>query len=82
MAPKKRAQYLDLEEPKLYLKYWAPFLGAILGVKLWHHFWVHFSTPLWGTEHGAKFAKVFAPKAAWQIFFQQTCITKCICSHC
>ena len=28
------------------------------------------------------FAKKFAAKAAWQIFFKQTCITKCICSHC
>ena len=53
--------------PKLYLKYWVfwvPFLDPILGIKFWHHFWVHFSTSILGSKNGAKFAKVFAIKAA------------------
>ena len=38
---------------------------------------------IWGSKHGAKFAKKFAAKAHLQSkFFHQTCITKCICSHC
>ena len=44
--------------------FWVPFLDPILGVKFWHHFWVHFSTSILGSKNGAKFAKVFAVKAA------------------
>ena len=43
---------------------WVPFLDPILGIKFWHHFWVHFSTSILGSKNGAKFAKVFAVKAA------------------
>ena len=87
MAPKKGATYFDLEEIKALSK----TLGPLFGCHFWTPFWGSnsgtifgsiFQPPFWGTKHGAKFAKVFAPKAAWQIFFQQTCITKWICSHC
>ena len=44
--------------------FWVPFLDPILGVKFWHHFWVHFSTSILGSKNGAKFAKIFAVKAA------------------
>ena len=44
--------------------FWVPFLDPILGVKFWHHFWVHFSTSILGSKNGANFAKVFAVKAA------------------
>ena len=43
--------------------FWVPFFDPILGVKFWHHFWVHFISIL-GSKNGAKFAKVFAVKAA------------------
>ena len=65
----------DLKKSKLYSKYWISLLGAIFGsilrIKFWHYFWVHFSTSIWRSKNGAKFAKVFAVKAAKQNFFQQ-----------
>ena len=44
--------------------FWMPFLDSILEVKFWHHFWVHFSTSILESKNSAKFAKVFAVKAA------------------
>ena len=74
MAPKRVAQYSfgykkDLQEIKalfkiLGLPFGCHFLDPILGVKFWHHFWVHFSTSILGSKNGANFAKVFAVKAA------------------
>ena len=76
MAPKRGALIFfwfikkkDLQEIKalfkiLDLPFWVPFLDPILGIKFWHHFWVHFSTSILGSKNGAKFAKVFAVKAA------------------
>ena len=55
---------VDLFEIKNMATFWVPFLDPILGVKFWHHFWVHFSAPILGSKNGAKFAKVFAVKAA------------------
>ena len=44
--------------------FWVPFLDSILGIKFWHHFWVHLSTSILGSKNSATFAKVFAVKAA------------------
>ena len=59
---------VDLFQVKTYgthgCHFWVPFLDTILGAKFWRHFWVHFSTPILGSKNGAKFAKVFAVKAA------------------
>ena len=45
--------------------FWVPFLDPILGIKFWHHFWVHFSNLHFGVEKWCKICKkVFAVKAA------------------
>ena len=72
--------------------FWVPFLDPILGAIFGPPFWGSnsgtifgsiFQPPFWGPKHGAKFAKIFAAKAHLHSnFFQQTCITKCMCSHC
>ena len=68
------------------------FLHPILGCHFWTPFWGSnsgtifgsiFQPPFWGPEHGAKFA--FFCCQSFHLhsnFFQQACITKCICSHC
>ena len=92
----KEAQYLDQKEIKLYL-HLNPFLGAIfaphfgasfldpiLVVKFWHHFWVHFSAPILGSRTWCNICNFFCCQSfhLHSNFFQQACITKCICSHC
>ena len=72
--------------------FWVPFLDPILGAIFGPPFWGSnsgtifgsiFQPPFWGPKHGAKFAKIFAAKAHLHSnFFQQTCIAKCMCSHC
>ena len=75
MAPKRGAQYSFgrkkiYKKSKLYLKYWVSLLGAIFGPHFRGSnsgtiFWdLHFSTSILGSKNGAKFAKVFAVKAA------------------
>ena len=96
MAPKRRPNILIKKKSKLYLHlnpflgaifaphFGVPFLDPILGVKFWHHFWVHFSTPILGSRTWCKICNFFCCQSfhLHSNFFQQACITKCICSHC
>ena len=95
MAPKRGPNILIKKKSKLYLHlnpffgcnfctpFWGAIFGPILVVKFWHHFWVHFSTPILGSKTWCKICNFFAAKAHLHSnFFQQACITKCICSHC
>ena len=61
-----------------------PFLDPILGVRFWHHFGVHFSTPILGSRTWCKICNFLCCQSfhLHSNFFQQACITKCICSHC
>ena len=86
MAPKKIVKMkiklwflLDQDiGPPFGCHFWTP----ILVVKFWHHFWVHFSTPILGSKTWCKIWKNLLPKLICiAILFQQTCITKCMCSH-
>ena len=56
------------KKSKLYLKYWVSLLGAIFGPhfggQILAPFLGPFSTSILGSKDGAKFAKVFAVKAA------------------
>ena len=71
--PKERSNILNqaliscrsfLNQKNIGSPFWVPFLDSILGIKFWHHFWVHLSTSILESKNSATFAKVFAVKAA------------------
>ena len=63
--------------------FWVPFFDPILGGSNSGAIFGSIFQPHFGVQNMVQnLQKNFAAKAAWQTFFQQTCITKCICSHC
>ena len=95
MAPKMGSKNGTQKIVKMKIKLWflldqdiGPLLGAIFGPPFWWSnsgtiFGSIFQPPFWGPKHGAKFGKNLLPKLICiAILVQQTCITKCMCSHC
>ena len=98
MAPKRGPNILIKKESKLYLHFnfnnffgchfWTPFWGAIFGPhsggQILAPFLGPFFNPHFGSRAWCKICKMFCCQSSHlhSNFFQQTCITKCICSHC